>query len=185
MQPTWTQNPTRLVRRDRVQPGMIVHSSHGYRLLVTEVLDNAVNRVPDRHVQITGHLHADPNNSTRNERYEAHSYVPVETDTVPARQEQATDRMRATLAAPVAGMAGYGVADPLDGQWGDYLSDGYDTPGDATTAARCALVISYNRGVDMDRAAELAANVYDLADWDGEYDRLRHHLQLWERQLAL
>lgn len=66
------------IRRDEVRPGDVLHSSHGYRLLVTEVRDTAINRVDDRHVEIVGHLHADPQGDLRNERYPAGSLVEVD-----------------------------------------------------------------------------------------------------------
>jgi hypothetical protein len=69
---------TVLVRREEVKPGMVVHSSHGYRLLVTQVIDAAVQRIPERHVEIKGHLHGDPACEIRNERYPAHSLIDVE-----------------------------------------------------------------------------------------------------------
>jgi hypothetical protein len=69
---------TTRIRRDAVLPGMIFKSSHGYRLLVTEVLDTAEVRTDARHVQVKGHLHADPANETRLERYPAGSLVEVE-----------------------------------------------------------------------------------------------------------
>lgn len=65
------------IRRDHVKPGMVVKSSHGYRLLVTEVWDAAETRTDDRHVQITGHLHADPQAPIRRERYPAGSLIDV------------------------------------------------------------------------------------------------------------
>lgn len=74
-----TSRETTRIRRDTVRPGMVVKSSHGYRLLVTEVWDGAEVRTDDRHVQITGHLHADPANVTRSERYPAGSLIEVET----------------------------------------------------------------------------------------------------------
>jgi hypothetical protein len=66
------------IRRDAVQPGMIVHSSHGYKLLVTEVWDGAVNRTDERHVAIKGHIHADPMREILSERYPAGSTIAVE-----------------------------------------------------------------------------------------------------------
>lgn len=69
---------TVLVRREQVVAGMVVHSSHGYRLLVTQVDDSALRRHADRHIRITGHLHADPKRELRHERYPASSFVLVE-----------------------------------------------------------------------------------------------------------
>lgn len=69
---------TTLVRRDEAKPGMIFQSSHGYRLLITEVRDNAGNRVDDRGVEIVGHLHANRENATRTECYPANSKIRVE-----------------------------------------------------------------------------------------------------------
>lgn len=68
------------IRRDQVRPGMIVHSSHGYRLLVSLVRDNAKNRTDARHVEIVGHLHANPERATRNEIYPAGSTIEVEVE---------------------------------------------------------------------------------------------------------
>lgn len=69
---------TRPIRRDEAKPGMIFQSSHGYRLLITEVQDNAAHRVDDRGVGIVGHLHATPNAPTRTERYPANSIIYIE-----------------------------------------------------------------------------------------------------------
>lgn len=73
-------------RREFVRPGDIVRSSHGYRLLITEVLDNAVDRSEDRHVEIRGHLHANPDAVIRNEIYPAKSLIPVEIEELPEQQ---------------------------------------------------------------------------------------------------
>lgn len=70
---------TRTTRRDQLQPGNVFRSSHGYRLLVTEVIDIAPRQDrDDRIVQVNGHLHADPTNVIRTERYPANSTVEVE-----------------------------------------------------------------------------------------------------------
>jgi hypothetical protein len=66
------------VRRDRVRPGVVVQSSHGYRLLITEVRDTAQLRTDDRTVELRGHLHVDLANTVTNERYPAGSTIPVE-----------------------------------------------------------------------------------------------------------
>lgn len=79
------------LRRDMVRPGMVIQSSHGYRLRVTEMLDTAEVRTDDRHVQISGILHnqdvsqlPDPRIACRGERYPAGSKVTVEADSVPS-----------------------------------------------------------------------------------------------------
>lgn len=72
-------NPTTITkRRDQLKPGDIFRSSHGYRLLVTEVIDTAEVRTDERHVEIRGHLHADPSAPIKNERYAAGLTVEVE-----------------------------------------------------------------------------------------------------------
>jgi hypothetical protein len=72
------RNAPSLLRRDQIEPGMVVRSSHGYYLLVTEVLDTAEVRTDERHVQITGHLHGHPGAELRNERYPAGSLIEVQ-----------------------------------------------------------------------------------------------------------
>lgn len=75
-----TRHPraTRPVRRDELEPGMVFMSSHGYRLLISKVRDNATSRVQDRGVEVVGHLHASLDASTRTEIYPACSIVYVE-----------------------------------------------------------------------------------------------------------
>ena len=68
----------RTKRRDEVRPGDIIHSSHGYRLLITEVDDSAVVRTDDRHVGFKGWLHAREGGHIRTERYPAGSLIEVE-----------------------------------------------------------------------------------------------------------
>jgi hypothetical protein len=69
---------TLTIRRDQAVPGIVFQSSHGYKLLVSKVIDNAPNRTDDRHVQIEGHLHANPERETAIERYAASSTIEVE-----------------------------------------------------------------------------------------------------------
>lgn len=69
---------TTTTRRDEVKRGDIFRSSHGYRLLVTDVIDNAKNRTDGRYVQINGHLHAKASNKVVVERNPASSTVEVE-----------------------------------------------------------------------------------------------------------
>lgn len=69
---------TTRMRRDAIRPGMVIRSSHGYRLLVSAVDDSAPSRVDARHVGITGFLHANPRNATCSERYPASSLIEVE-----------------------------------------------------------------------------------------------------------
>jgi hypothetical protein len=76
--PTKFDTPTVPTRRDKVHPGQIIQSSHGYRLLITDVIDTAVNRTDDRHVELRGHLHGQLGTAIRNERYPAGSLIPVE-----------------------------------------------------------------------------------------------------------
>lgn len=80
------------IARADVLPGMIVHSSHGYRLRVTEVLDNAQRQdLADRHVEIRGVL-AHNADVFRNERYPANSLVDVEHDSIPTYGKVTIDR---------------------------------------------------------------------------------------------
>jgi hypothetical protein len=67
-------------RRDEVHPGDVIRSSHGYRLLITEVDDSAEDRTDERHIGFTGHLHADETRPLRTERYPAGSMVEVEVE---------------------------------------------------------------------------------------------------------
>jgi hypothetical protein len=57
---------------------MVFMSSHGYRLLIVSVRDDAEVRTDGRHVEIVGHLHANPEAATRNERYPAASVIYIE-----------------------------------------------------------------------------------------------------------
>lgn len=66
------------IRRDQVVPGVVFQSSHGYKVLVTHVIDDAPSRSDNRHVQIEGHLHARPGARVVVERYPAWSVIEVE-----------------------------------------------------------------------------------------------------------
>lgn len=68
--------PVPLVRRDQVYPGDVVQSSHGYRLLITEV-QLPKSREDGAHVGFTGHLHGDPGAPTTTERYPRGSLIPL------------------------------------------------------------------------------------------------------------
>ena len=80
-------------RRDELKRGDVFRSSHGYDLLVGSVDDSAEVRTDERHVGITGFLHADPamDGSVRSERYSAGSTVEVYSfeEFVTARVERA------------------------------------------------------------------------------------------------
>jgi hypothetical protein len=76
----WWNNATTLLRRDEVKPGMVIHSSHGYRLLIEKVEDTAKTRTDERIVGFVGRLHGDPEGLYRCERYSAGSRVPVEVE---------------------------------------------------------------------------------------------------------
>jgi hypothetical protein len=69
---------TLTIRRDQAVPGIVFQSSHGYKLLVTKVIDAAARRTDSRHVQIEGHLHANPDCEIAIERYAASSTIEVE-----------------------------------------------------------------------------------------------------------
>jgi len=66
------------ITRAEAKSGMTFMSSHGYRLTITAVRDDAPNRISNRHVEIVGHLHGNPEAPTRNERYPANSVIYVE-----------------------------------------------------------------------------------------------------------
>lgn len=60
------------IRYADLRKGDIIHSTHGYRLLITEVNDPAkATRDPNRHVEIKGHMHADPLLDIVTERHSA------------------------------------------------------------------------------------------------------------------
>lgn len=60
------------VRYSDLREGDIIHSPHEYRVLVTTVNDPAKEtKLPDRHVEIKGHIHADTNREIVTERHEA------------------------------------------------------------------------------------------------------------------
>jgi hypothetical protein len=69
---------TLTIRRDQAVPGIVFASSHGYKVLVTHVIDDAEVRSDDRHVQIEDHLHANPGRPIVVERYTAGSSIEVE-----------------------------------------------------------------------------------------------------------
>jgi hypothetical protein len=69
------------IRCDQARKGDMFQSSHGYKLLITEVVDTAMSRADDRRVEIKGHLHADPTKPIYNERYPANSRIEVERKT--------------------------------------------------------------------------------------------------------
>lgn len=114
---SWTENPTVPVRRDEVKPGMIVHSSHGYRLLITKVRDDAKVRTDDRHVELVGHLHANPECALRNEIYPAGSTIPVEEDSIPMPELTLADASAAREQARVALEEAKAARDALEPTW--------------------------------------------------------------------
>lgn len=66
-------------QRQDVQPGMTFLSSHGYKVLVTEVQDTAEYRGPERMVGLHGYMHGIEEQGYKvSERYRADSYVEVE-----------------------------------------------------------------------------------------------------------
>lgn len=69
---------TMTVRRDKVVPGMVFTSSHGAKLLVCDVRDDAEVRSDERHVEIRGFLHCNTEREVAAERYPAGSTVEVE-----------------------------------------------------------------------------------------------------------
>lgn len=73
-----SQHQPLVIRRDQVVPGVVFQSSHGYKVLVTQLVDTATNRTDDRHVEIRGHIHANPEREITRERYAASSTIEVE-----------------------------------------------------------------------------------------------------------
>lgn len=65
-------------RRDQVEVGQVIQSSHGYRVLIAAVLDNATVRTDERSVDLRGYLHASLHAPFRNEIYPVTSLVKVE-----------------------------------------------------------------------------------------------------------
>jgi hypothetical protein len=65
-------------RRDQVQVGQVIQSSHGYRLLIARVGDDAPVRTDERSVDLRGYLHAKLTAPMANEISPVTSLVTVE-----------------------------------------------------------------------------------------------------------
>jgi hypothetical protein len=145
-------------RRDQVRPGDVVRSSHGYDLLITQVDDSATNRTDDRHVGFVGHLHANPANDTRTERYSASGLVTVyvlDTSTPQGRWEAVAAIFEAHYGPlyadeehtdPLWHMAEPSVDITLDGEEGDPVRAANLAGETAARVAHAIALLAYGAG---------------------------------------